>query len=121
MREYKRRKLKDLAGELEKAVSRNQVKPTYAMVQTPSSSPNAPTSESSSESRITSWDHDGEIDARRDALVNIFGPEPQAKLYTTRRKTSSGQSHNCQLERLDRALRTKVGTHVPDLLLMRGR
>ena len=32
MRAYKRRKLEDLAGELEQAVSRNQVQSTYAMV-----------------------------------------------------------------------------------------
>ena len=79
------------------------------------------------------WDHDGEIDARRDALVNhIFGAEPLSpdtepqisqaspghllkRLYATRRKTPIEQSPNCQMERLDRALaagalRTEVRT-----------
>ena len=78
------------------------------------------------------WDHDGEIDARRDALVNILGAEPLLldtepqtpksspgyllrRLYNTRRKTPSGQSHICQVEKMDRvfppgALRTKDGT-----------
>ena len=74
--EYKRRKLEDLAGELEQAISCNQVNSTYAMVKrlAPVQAPQRVTVRQ--KERSPTWGHDGEISARRDALVTIFGAEP---------------------------------------------
>ena len=76
LRAHKRRKLEDLAGELERAVSCNQVKSTYAMVQrlAPLQAPPRVTVRENDGSPTCG--HDGEITARRDALVTIFGAEP---------------------------------------------
>ena len=76
VRACKRRKLKDLSCELEQAVSRNLVKSTYAMVKrlAPVQAPPKVTVRQKDGSPTRG--HDGEIAARRDALVTIFGAAP---------------------------------------------
>ena len=76
VRAYKRRKWEDLAGELEQAVSCNQVKSTYAMVKRLAPVQAPPRVTVRQKDGSPTWGHDGEITARRDALVTIFGAEP---------------------------------------------
>ena len=76
VRAYKRRKLEDLAGELEQAVSRNQVKSTCAMVKRLAPVQAPPNVTVRQKDGSPTWSHDGDISARRDALVTIFGAEP---------------------------------------------
>ena len=120
MRAYKRRKLEELAGEVEQAVSRGEASPTYAMVKRL-----APRVTVRQKDGSPTWGHDGDIEARRDALVTVFGAEPlssetepqlpQAKtwippetLLNTMLKMRSGQLHSCQMERLVRAFGVEV-------------
>ena len=76
VRAYKRRKWEDLAGELEQAVSRKQVKSTYAMVKRLAPVQAPPKFTVRQKDGSSTWGHDGEIAARRDALVTIFGAGP---------------------------------------------
>ena len=132
VRPCKRKRLEDLAGELEQAISRNQVRGTVKRL-APVLAP--PRVTARQKVGPPTWDHNGEIDARRDALVTILEAEPlllntepqspkPSTGYLLRRKTPSGQLHNCQTERLDRAfaagaLQTEVG--VGELLRSFGR
>ena len=123
VRAYKRRGLADLAGE-SGAGSCSQPRATCAMAKRLAPVSAHPRVTVRHEAGSPTWDHDGEIDARRDALVIIFGEEPLSGylvrcLYKTRRKTPSGQLHDCQMERLDRAFAagalTKYGGAVAEL------
>ena len=76
VRAYKRRKLEDLAGELEQAVSCNQVKTTYAMVKRLAPVQAPPMVTVRQKDGSPTWGHDGEITPRRDALVTFLGAEP---------------------------------------------
>ena len=85
--------MEDLLGELEQAVSRNQVKSEYAMVKRLAPVQAPPRVTVRQKDGSSTWGHDGEIRARRDALVTIFEAEllsleiepqlPQAKTRTT--------------------------------------
>ena len=68
--------MEDLAGELEQAVSCNQVKSTYAVVKRLASVQAPPRATVRQKVGSPTWGHDGENTARRDALVTIFGAEP---------------------------------------------
>ena len=76
MRAHKRRRLEDLADGLEQGVSCNQVRTTKVMVERLAPVPMPPRVPVRQKAGSPTWDHDGEIDARTDALVNIFGAEP---------------------------------------------
>ena len=71
---YKRRRLEGLAAKLEEAVSRNRVRATDAMVNRLAPVPTRVTVCQKTE--LPTWVHAGEIEARKDALVTIFGAEP---------------------------------------------
>ena len=68
--------MEDLAGELEQAVSRNQVKSTFAMVKRYAPVQAPPKVTVRQKDGSSTWGHDGEIAARRGALVTIFGAKP---------------------------------------------
>ena len=74
VRAYKRRKLEELAGEVEQAVSRVEARATYAMVRRL-----APGNPELQYARKMDQQHGATmvpIGARRGALVTIFGAEP---------------------------------------------
>ena len=62
---YKRRELEDLDGELEHAISRNQVKSTYAMVKRLAPVQAPPKVTVRQKDGPSTWGHDGEIAAQR--------------------------------------------------------
>ena len=105
VRAYWRRKLEDLAGEVEQAVSRGEARATYAMVKRLARVQAPP--------RFTVRQKDGgEIGARRDALVTILGAERHRyllrHLLNTKLRMRSGVFRSCQVERLVRAFGVEV-------------
>ena len=123
---YKRRKLEDLAGEVEQAVSRGEARATFAMVKR-SARVQAPP-------RVTQYAR--KTDHQRGAtMVRLKGAEMQLspfleqsrfrwkpnpnfpkprhgsllrRLLNTKLKMRSGQLHSCQMERLVRAFGVEV-------------
>ena len=126
VRAYKRRKLEDLAGKLEQAVCCNQVKSTYAMAKRLALFQAPPRVTARQKYGSPTWVHDGEITARRHALVTFFGAEPLfrwkpnlsfpkprhgyllRRLLHTKLEMRCGQLHSCQMERLVRAFGAEV-------------
>ena len=77
VRAYKRRKLEELAGEVEQAVCRGEIRAMCAMVKR--SAPGTGTAQSHrvrQKDGSPTWGHDGEITGHRGALVAILGAEP---------------------------------------------
>ena len=114
VRAHKRRRLEDLADGLEQGVSCNQVRTTKVMVERLAPVPMPPRVPVRQKAGSPTWDHDGEIDARTDALVNIFGAEPL--LFDTESQIQPSQALDSFAAG---ALRTKDGTE--ERLLNYGR